>query len=68
MLKIQCPKCHKGERSVLLDVLSDRRYRLSCSDCGFTYVLAASLNQERDMRPEREPTMALRNFGLRKLN
>ncbi len=40
MLKIQCPKCDKGEHFELLDVMPERRYRLRCGDCESTYILA----------------------------
>lgn len=50
VLKIQCPKCEKGEKSELVDVLSGRRYRLRCSNCGFTYILAGDLHKEKRLR------------------
>ena len=52
MLKIQCPKCDKGEKSELIEVMPHRRYRLRCSDCEFTYILTGSPNKEKDMSTE----------------
>ncbi len=40
MLKIRCPKCDKGENFELLDVMPEKRYRLTCGDCEFSYTLA----------------------------
>lgn len=57
MLKIQCPKCQKGKKSELLDVLPSRRYRLRCNDCGFTYLLVGTLNKEKEACKESRPPM-----------
>ncbi len=58
MLKIQCPKCEKGEKSELLEVLPDRRYRLRCTDCEFTYTMTGDLNRDKDTCTESETKMA----------
>jgi ribosomal protein S27AE len=47
VLKLQCPECGKGEKSELLEVLSGRKYRMKCGDCGRTYILTASVDKER---------------------
>lgn len=47
VLKFQCPECGKGEQSELVDVLPDRRYRMMCGDCKRTYILTASLDDEK---------------------
>ncbi len=46
-LKFQCPECGKGEDSELVEVLPDRKYRMECGDCGCTYILTASADDER---------------------
>ena len=47
VLKLQCPECGKGEKSELLEVLSDRKYRMKCGDCECTYILTASVDEEK---------------------
>jgi uncharacterized Zn finger protein len=47
VLKLKCPECGKGEKSDVLEVLSDRKYRMKCEDCGCTYILTASVDEER---------------------
>jgi uncharacterized Zn finger protein len=47
VLKIQCPECGKGEKSELVEVLPERKYRMSCGDCGCTYILTASTDEEK---------------------
>ncbi len=47
VLKFQCPECGKGEKSEVVDVLPDRRYRMKCGACGCTYVLTASADEEK---------------------
>ena len=46
-LKIQCPECGKGEKSEMMEVLPNRRYRMKCGDCECTYILTASADDER---------------------
>ncbi len=46
VLKFQCPECGKGEKSELVEVLPDRRYRMKCADCECTYILPASADEE----------------------
>jgi hypothetical protein len=48
VLKFQCPECGKGERSELVEVLPDRRYRMKCEDCECTYILTASADEEEN--------------------
>ncbi|RPJ04436.1 MAG: hypothetical protein EHM36_10660 [Deltaproteobacteria bacterium] len=45
--KFECPECGKGENSDLLDILPNRKYRMKCRDCGCTYILTASEDDER---------------------
>jgi hypothetical protein len=47
VLKLRCPECGKGEKSELLEVLSDRKYRMKCNNCECTYILTASLDEEK---------------------
>lgn len=47
MLKFQCPECGKGEKSELVEVLPERRYRMKCGDCECTYILTASADDEK---------------------
>ncbi len=47
VLKFECPECGKGEKSELLEVLPDRKYRMKCGNCGCTYILSASVDIER---------------------
>jgi len=47
VLKFECPECGKGEKSELLEVLLDRKYRMQCGDCGRTYMLTASVDEEK---------------------
>jgi ribosomal protein S27AE len=47
VLKLRCPECGKGANSELLEVVSDRKYRMKCGDCGRTYMLTASIEEER---------------------
>ena len=54
MLKIQCPKCGKGEKSEVLEVLPQRKYRLRCSDCTLTYTLTGSLGKKEDTKSEKD--------------
>ena len=47
VLKFQCPECGKGEKSELVEVLPDRKYRMEkCGDCECTYILTASMDEE----------------------
>jgi hypothetical protein len=46
-LKFQCPECGKGEKSEVVEVLSNRRYRMKCGDCECTYILTARADDER---------------------
>jgi hypothetical protein len=46
VLKFECPECGKGEKSELVEVLPDRRYRMKCQDCECTYILTASTDEE----------------------
>ena len=48
VLKFECPECGKGEKSELLEVLPDRKYRMQCGDCGRTYILTASVDKEKE--------------------
>ena len=57
MLKIQCPKCDKGEKSELLELLPDRGCRLRCSDWESTDIPTGSLIKAKGMCTETEPTM-----------
>jgi uncharacterized Zn finger protein len=47
VLKLQCPECGKGEKSELLEVPPERKYRMECGDCGCTYILTVSADEER---------------------
>ena len=47
VLKFQCPECGKGDKSELVDVLPERRYRMKCGDCECTYILTASEDDEK---------------------
>jgi hypothetical protein len=47
VLKFQCPECGKGEKSELVEILPERRYRMRCGDCECTYILTASADEER---------------------
>jgi ribosomal protein S27AE len=47
VLKLQCPECGKGEKSDLLEVLPDRKYRMKCGDCGCAYILTVNVDEER---------------------
>ena len=46
-LKFECPECGKGEKSQVVEVLPNRRYRMKCGDCQCTYILTASVDEER---------------------
>ena len=46
-LKFKCPECGKGQESELIEVLENRRYRMRCGDCQCTYILTASLDDEK---------------------
>jgi ribosomal protein S27AE len=46
VLKFQCPKCGKGDKSELVEVLPERKYRMKCGDCECTYILTASADDE----------------------
>jgi hypothetical protein len=46
VLELQCPERGKGEKSELVEVLPGRRYRMKCADCGCTYILTASADEE----------------------
>ncbi len=46
VLKVKCPECRKGEKSEVIDVMPGRRYRMKCIDCGCTYILTASTDEE----------------------
>jgi hypothetical protein len=46
VLKFQCPECGKGEKSELVEVLPERRYRMKCGDCKCTFILTASADDE----------------------
>ncbi len=46
VLKFHCPECKKGEESELIEVLPQRRYRMKCGNCGCTYILTASTDDE----------------------
>ena len=48
VLKFECPECGNGEKSELLEVLPDRKYRMQCGDCGRTYILTASVDREKN--------------------
>ncbi len=45
VLKLQCPECGKGEKSDVLEVLPGRKYKVECRDCGYTYILTASMDE-----------------------
>ena len=47
VLKFQCPECGKGEKSELVDVLPNRRYRMKCGDCQCTHILTVSEDEEK---------------------
>jgi uncharacterized Zn finger protein len=47
VLKLECPECGKGEKSELVEVLPNRRYRMKCMDCECTYILAAIPDEEK---------------------
>ena len=47
VLKFQCPKCGKGKKSELVEVLPNRKYRMRCGDCECTYILTASADKEK---------------------
>jgi len=47
VLKFRCPECGKGEKSELVEVLPNRRYRMKCGNCECTYILTASAEEER---------------------
>jgi transposase-like protein len=47
VVNLRCPECGKGEKSELLEVLSDRKYRMKCGDCGRTFILTASVDGEK---------------------
>ena len=47
VLKFKCPECGKGEKSELVEVLPNRRYRMKCMDCERTYILTASADEEK---------------------
>jgi hypothetical protein len=47
VLRIQCPECGKGEKSEVVDVPPERRYRMKCGDCQCTYILAASADDDK---------------------
>ena len=46
VVKFQCPECGKGEKSELVEVLPNRRYRMKCRDCQCTFILAALPDEE----------------------
>ena len=48
VLKFQCPECGKGEKSEVVEVLPERRYRMKCMDCECTYILTASVDEEKN--------------------
>ena len=47
VLKFECPECGKGEKSEVVEVLPERRYRMKCANCECTYILTASANDEK---------------------
>jgi transcription elongation factor Elf1 len=47
VLKFQCPECGKGEKSELIEVLPNRRYRMKCTNCECTFIVTASVDEER---------------------
>ena len=47
VVKLQCPECGKGEKSELLEVLPERKYRMKCGDCGYTYILPVNVDGEK---------------------
>ncbi len=46
VLKLQCPECGKSEKSEVVEILSDRRYKMKCRNCECIYILAASKGEE----------------------
>lgn len=48
VLKFQCPECGKGEKSELVEVLPNRKYRMKCGDCECTYILTASVDEGKN--------------------
>jgi transposase-like protein len=46
MLKKNCPLCEKDEKTELIEILPDRRYKLKCTHCGASFVLAGSQDKE----------------------
>ncbi len=46
VLEFQYPECGKGEKSELVEVLPERKYRMKCPDCECIYTLKASLDEE----------------------
>jgi hypothetical protein len=47
VFKFQCPECGKGEKSELVEGLPERKYTMKCGDCGCTYILTASADEEK---------------------
>jgi len=48
MLKISCPKCHKGEKAELIEVQPHRRYTFKCPDCQIFFDLTAAEGKEHE--------------------
>jgi len=54
VLKFECPECGKDEKSELVEVLPNRRYRMKCGDCECTYILTASMDEEKKSKKSAE--------------
>ncbi len=46
VLKFECPECGKSEKSEVVEILSNRRYKMKCRNCECIYILAASKGEE----------------------
>jgi transposase-like protein len=47
VLKFECPRCGKGERSEVVEIIGERKYRMKCEDCQCTYILTANVEEEK---------------------
>ena len=47
VLKFECPRCGKGERSEVVEIIGERKYRMKCEDCECTYILTANVEEEK---------------------
>ncbi len=53
VMRFQCPECGKGEKSELIEVLGDRRYRMRCGDCQCTFILTASQDEKNEKEKDK---------------